>query len=358
MKRAFFWGTGAMLAFVWGCGNGGTSDDSTGGGCALKDAANSEFCVDNGATLNCGRLKGLDSQVCGVGLPTPPAELSRSANVEEFHGTGAPQVDCFAPASYPAPPGASQPNVTVEGIAEVFAHGCDSADLTITYYTVVRDGSANDGKLGAVVGTAVITPSDCTPVGVGVKSDNGDCSDGRFECKYSYPNVPRETELAVKTEGAGKWSPLVQYNIYIPSSEVVDGKWSHDVRALATDDYGAIYAVAVGSPTPGDGALAGEVHDCGDVRLVNAVVNVDKANAGLYYFSDNEDDPLPVKSADATSTLGLYSAFDVPPGQVTVAAVGTLNGETVTLGQHHVYVYPDTVTSLTFSGLKPYQLPK
>ena len=33
------------------------------------------------------------------------------------------------------------------------------------------------------------------------------------------------------------------------------------------------------------------------------------------------------------------------------------HGELVTLGQHKVYVYPDSVTSLTFRGLRPNQAP-
>jgi len=55
--------------------------------------------------------------------------------------------------------------------------------------------------------------------------------------------------------------------------------------------------------------------------------------------------------------LGLYSALDVAPGPVTVAATGLVNGQPVSLGQHRVFVYPDAVTSVTFKGLRPYQLP-
>jgi hypothetical protein len=294
--------------------------------------------------------------VCKVAVPKPTAELARSTTVQEYAGTGAPQVDCYTPAKYPAAPGTSQ-MVTVEGLAKIFSSGCESKNLKITFYKVQRGGAAADeGKLGDVVGSTVVTDADCKTTGVSTANDK--CGT-RYECKFSYPNVPSETELAIKTEGAPTWAPLIQYNIYIPTSEVMAGKWTHDVRALATDDYSAIPAVAIGGPvTSGHGVIAGEVHDCGDVRLINAVADIDRPRVNRTYFTNNEQAPLPDTKATGTSTLGLYAAFDITPGPVTVAAAGQVNGEIVTLGQHHVYVYPDAVTSVTFKGMQPYQLPK
>ena len=119
-----------------------------------------------------------------------------------------------------------------------------------------------------------------------------------------------------------------------------------------------IAQAAIGQPiTTGHGAIAGEVHDCGDVRLTNAVADVDVQKRALTYFTSDEDNPLPDLGAFGTSKLGLYGAIDVVPGPATVAAAGLLNGQLVSLGQHRVYVYPDTVTSLTFRGLRPTQVP-
>jgi hypothetical protein len=291
-----------------------------------------------------------------VPIVDPPGDLARATDVDEFGGTGAPDVGCFAPGGYPAAPGASQ-MVSVSGFARIFSSGCNSGNLRITFHKVVRDGGPNDGQLGEVVGTTVVTPADCT--NMGEMSDDDDCVDPLWECSYTYPNVPTETELAIKTEGSPTWSPLIQYNIYIPNDEVMAGTWEHDVRALAAPDYSVIPQTAIGGPiTPGNGAVAGEVHDCGDVRLLNAVANIDKQKRALTYFTSNEDSPLPDLGAKGTSKLGLYAALDVPQGAVTVAALGTTGGQTVALGQHRVWVYPDTVTSVTFRGMRPYQLPK
>lgn len=353
-------GCAGLLSIV-ACGDSGTSTSvggsggSGGGDCAdtLAPAANSEFCESTPGDLDCTLVTGASkNQVCGVALPDAPAELTRSSGVQEFSGSGPPDVSCFEPANYPAKPGASE-DVTVTGFARIFSSGCNSRDLKITFHRVDADG-----QLGDAVGSPVTTVADCTDVGEGSEADN---CDTRWECPFEYAGVPSETLLAIKTEngdGAASWAPLIQYNIYIPNDEIVDGGWENDVRALAVDDYTVIPQTSIGSPiTPGNGAVAGEVHDCGDVRLIDAVVDIDQPKKLTTYFSSDEDNPVPDTSADGTSPLGLYAALDVPEGPVTVAAGGLVNGTFVSLGQHKVWVYPNTVTSITFKGMRPYQVP-
>lgn len=356
---------GALASFgaAIGCGDSGDAGTGASGGsgggaggseCGLAPATNAEFCTPGASAVDCSLANGKDVSLCGVALDEPPGDLARATGVKEFGGSGAPNVACFTPAGYPDPPGTSA-TVTVEGIARIFSQGCNSHDVSITFYKVLRDGSANDGQLGEAVGTTVITDADCATTGEQTETD--DCSP-RYECKYSYPNVPSEVELAVKTTGP-VWQDLIQYNVFISNSEVVDGKWDHNVRALAQDDYGTIPQVAIGGPVQnGHGVVAGEVHDCDDIRLSNAVVGINKPSVGFTYFTSDEDSPLPQLEADGTSILGLYAALDVVEGPVTVSAAGTLGGQVVALGQHRVWVYPDTVTSVTFKGLRPYQVPQ
>jgi hypothetical protein len=351
-------GTSLVLALSLVASCGDSSSDGAGGGSAdclsgLTPAANTEYCEASAVDTDCTLVGGTAKiSHCGIALPQPPGELTRSSNVDEFAGSGPPDVSCFVPASYPPPPGSSS-SVTVKGFARIFSSGCTSNDLRITFYKVKRTGGADDGELGDVVGSAVVTPTDCTATGE--TSETDDCSP-RLECAYEYPNVPTETELAIRTEGS-KWSPLIQYNIYIPGSEVVAGVWEHDVRALDQADYGLIPAIAMGAPVAsGKGVIAGEVHDCGDVRLSNAVVNTAEPYKTLTYYTSDEDSPTPDLAAKGTSALGLYSAFELNPGPITVAATGLVNGAPVSLGQHRVFIYPDAVTSVTFKGLRPYQL--
>jgi hypothetical protein len=181
----------------------------------------------------------------------------------------------------------------------------------------------------------------------------------RYECAYSYPGVPTETELVIETSG-DLWAPLYEYNVYIRNEEVVTGdKWAHDVRALASDDYGVIAQAAIGKPIkPGHGAVAGEVHDCGNVRLQHATVDIDADKVGSLYFNDNEEHPLPDQANSSTSTLGLYASFDIAEGPVAVASLGLVDGEVVTTGFFKARVFPNAVTSVTFRGLRAFQLPK
>ncbi|NUP12042.1 MAG: hypothetical protein HOW73_38850 [Polyangiaceae bacterium] len=334
-----------------GGGSGGGQPEGGGAVCGLTPAENAEFCESTPGTPDCDLVGAAEFEVCGVPLREPPEELKRSNNVIDFSGDGPPDVSCFEPANYPAPPG--EPTmVTVSGFARIFSSGCNSHDLKITFHRVQPDG-----QLGEAIGESVVTAADCETVGESTEVD--DC-DLRWECPYSYANVPTDTELAIRTESgpnAGIWGPLIQYNIYISQSEVVDGVWDHDVRALAQDDYSVIPQAAIGTQiTPGHGVVAGEVHDCGDVRLTNAVADIDQEHVLTTYFTSNEESPLPDQAAKSTSSLGLYAALDVPEGPVTVAAGGFIDGKFVALGQHRAWVYKDTVTSVTFKGLQPYQV--
>lgn len=342
------------LALAAGCGDDGSSTSSGAGGegsgdctAGLTTVSNTEYCAATAEPVDCNLVSGeYKNQACGVALKQPPGELSRSTDVEEFGGSGAPDVSCYAPAGYPTA-GASE-SVTLRGFVRIFSNGCESNDVEVEVSTVQPDG-----QLGTVIGSTT-TASSC--VEIGDLTDVEDC-DQRWECPYEIEGVPSETELVVRTSGS-RWQPLVAYNLYITADQIVDGVHEHHPRALATDDYGVIAQAAIGQPiTTGHGAIAGEVHDCGDVRLTNAVADVDVQKRALTYFTSDEDNPLPDLGALGTSKLGLYGAIDVVPGPATVAAAGLVNGQLVSLGRHQVWVYPDTVTSLTFRGMRPTQVP-
>jgi hypothetical protein len=360
MQRACFFfpawlSTLVLTGLTLGCG----STSSNGGGdfeCPkdLIAVENQEFCAAHAIETDCNLVTpAYTSQMCGVPLRNPPAELLRSDGVMKYAGSGTPSVSCMSPAGYPAPAGAPQ-DVTVTGIAEIFSHGCESKDVTIEFHRVNRTGGPDDGNLGPVVGTPVTTASDCKIDGLVSEVDT--CG-MRYECKYSYAGVPTETELAIKTDGV-LWAPLYEYNIYIPNDAVTNGTWAHDVRAIAQDDYTVIAQAAIGTPiTASHGAVAGEVHDCEDVRLINAVVDVDADKRITTYFTNDEEHPLPDLAAKGTSALGLYSAMDIKAGPVTVAAGGLVGGKVVALGFYRAWVFEDSITSVTFRGLRPFQLP-
>ena len=362
LRRLLGLGATAALLLAAACSSsdsgGGTS--ATDASCATKltKAANSEFCADDLGATNCKlATAAYVDQVCGVPLKDPAANLARSSGLKEYAGSGAPDVACYSQAAWPKAPGASA-TAKLMGTAKIFSSGCESHDLKIEVYTVKRTGGTDDGMPDKLVGTPVTTAKECKSTGV--PSDDPDKCGTRYECTYEYDGIPTETELLIKTYG-DTWKALYEYDVYVPNDGLKAGAFEKNVRALAQDDYQVIPQAAIGGPiTAGHGAIAGEIHDCGDVRVSNAVVDIDVAKAQTVYFTDNEEHPLPDPQGHpkGTSTLGLYASLDVKPGPVTVAATGKVDGKLVTLGFSHVQVFADSVTSVTFRGMRPFQLPK
>jgi hypothetical protein len=327
----------------------------------LCGVANDAFCAGNTVELDCNDVPPrAEVDVCGVPLAAPkeagaPLALERSTTVEEFAGSGDPDLGCWQPEGFPSAPEAPQ-MVTMEGIVKIFKNGCQSDEVQVSVYTVVRDGGADDGMPGALIGASVVTDSDCTVSGV--PEDIEDCPDQRYECVFSYPDVPTETELLVKTEGS-KWQTIYEYNVYFRNDEVVSGVVEKDVRALDRADYPVIAQAALGKTiTPGNGSIGGEVHDCADVRLINAVVDINVPRFALSYFGNDEDDPLPDLEAKSTGVTALYTALDIAPGPATIAAAGVAkDGRLLGIGYYRTRVFPDSISTVTFRGLRPFQLP-
>jgi len=291
--------------------------------------------------------------VCGVPLSASLTELARSSGVKKFGGSGPPDLGCSAASGYPAKPGGSK-NVKLSGVAVIFANGCQSRNLGVEVHTVNRSGGVDDGSPGPIVGSAITTPADCKATGIA--TDIPSCGT-RYECTYTYAGVPTETELLIKTSGAA-WATVYEYNVYIANDAVKNGAFSHDVQALGHDDYNVFAQAALGGGiTQGNGVVLGEVHDCADVRLLNATAGVDRAKKVFAYFTDNEAQPLPDVAAQATGKLGLFGALDLAPGSVGVAAAGLSNGKLTTVGFTRASVFPDAVTLVTFHGPLPMQIP-
>ena len=341
-------GSGGSGAGSTSASSGSATGGSTGAGTCpgdLAEAPNSAFCAAQAATPDCSFV-GPDyhTQVCGVPLKDPKTALARSSGVKEFAGSGPPDLGCVAN----PPKGGTSQMVTISGLAKIFSHGCQSNGVLIEVFALTGDADLAMPALASVT-----TAMDCMAAGVPTVDSN--CGT-RYECKYSVANVPSETELAIRTSGQF-WAPLIDYNNYIFTADVKGGTWTHDVRALATDDYSVIPQAAIGSPiTPGNGAVAGEVHDCGDVRLTDATVGIDAQVQALTYFTNDEQNPLPDLSATSTSVLGLWAGLDMPPGPVSVAALGLVGGKVTTVGYHRVRVFPNAVTAVTFRGVIPTQV--
>lgn len=386
-----------------GTGGGGNSDFTNNGEGVCKGStrpANDDFCQSTcQGDASCGRP--IDSCCVMVGTPGNSAAskyLVRTTDTVEYSDpNGAPpNLKCFDPDSYPAKPAASSAKAKLVGELRPFANGgCGEFDLVntqgaawcaegancpatsahggviIEIYTVKRTGNpATDGALDQLIGKPVEVTDKMPRVDTPVKDS---CSDKvRFDRAYEYPDLPMNTELMIKTYGPG-WSPLYTYNLYIhdgdPDYDASAGTYTHKIRALAEDDFGTIPTVAIGKTiTDGNGAIGGEAHDCDNVRLQFARVDISQERLALEYFNDSEDDPLPDGSRREVGTgrTGLYTALDIKVGgadgsYTRVAGTGLVpdgdKPKLVSLGYFDVRVFPNSVTSVTLRGLRPFQVP-
>lgn len=300
---------------------------------------------------------------------------ARDYCIDGASGT-APDISCMM-----TPPTRGTPipgGVTLWGVVDVFANGGDSNNITVEVY---QEGAG--GILGAMVGsyTSITTmesgaTGDCTEPEILVDSSGMPTGEMRRLGFYHIEGVPTETPLIVRTQAdPGLWSPLYTYNFQILNADVaalpatttacIAGAptgmgFEYRMRVLSHNDYVSIPLTAglAAGIRPGHGAIAGEVHDCADVRLQWAQVGVTGSPGAKVYFNDIADNPLPDMSrTQGTSLLSLYSGLDMVPGPVDVAAVGFVGGQTVSLGWYHAQIYADAVTVVSLRGIRATQVP-
>jgi hypothetical protein len=169
----------------------------------------------------------------------------------------------------------------------------------------------------------------------------------------------------VKTSGSSAtWKDMYSYNIWLFDYEIdADSRVYYKSRCLSLDDWRNI-PVAAGDVTgvaPGKGAVAGEIHDCGDVRLYYATVAVYPRAETFTYFNGVEEKLYPElgRTDYGTNLDGLYAAIELDAGQtVWVTALARVAGEGyVSLGWQVAQTWPDSLTSVSLRGTRPNQVP-
>jgi hypothetical protein len=337
--------------------------------CREGAAADSTAC----AQLSCDRAGQRPIETCCVlvGEPGlgPIPTLERTTDTDDYADPEGkpPDLSCFDDLPEPPDPDAPERLVTMRGVVEAFANGCDLVGVKIEVFEVQRSSDPEtDGELGDLVGEAVVTDENDP-----IEEENVDtCTDNRKNRRYEYAGVPMDRELVIKTSAATEndaWAPLYTYNVYVHDGEEdfdeATMTYARELKALAAEDFSTIPTVAIGRTIArGNGAIGGEIHDCGNVRLQNARVDVTAPRISLSYFNDDQDNPLPKSDRVdiGTGRTALYSALDVKPGFVRVAATGLLDAPSgprlVSLGYFDVRVFPDSVTSVSLRGVRPFQV--
>jgi hypothetical protein len=364
----------SSVALLFACSSSSGNTGGQTGGAAVKPA-NVNWCPSAPAASGCGNTTYVEE--CGVCIKaTPSANLTRTTDTKEYFGSGAPDLACDS-ATAPKPLGTSK-MVSLEAWVKIFANGPDSKNVRIDVYKEQLSGGQQTGQLGEAVGNT--TSVDALPDGTTTKQETimkSGTAITRTLYPYRLDNVPTETPLVVKTSSKTSvdvdgWFALYDFNIILRNDDPTcgsdaqsscynaDGTYRYFPRALGNDDYTTIVRAAYSrAPAGGKGAVAGEVHDCGDVRLSNATVGLSGPSAGLgiFYLSEDEDNPVPDLSRKQTGRLGLYAFGELDPGTYSVAASGKDGSGTLTgLGNYTVQTFPDSVSVFTFRGLRAWQV--
>lgn len=355
-------GLGTLLASTEACSSSVTAGPVGDAGSATcqTDVEKDDYCASCTAPSNASpstcKTPRTVSACCTYTTP-PTQELERGTGLNRYSSADPTlNLGCLdAPGELGTPK-----NVKLKGFVWLFSSGNDSSGVKVEIF---KEGP--NGAVGEPVGTPTETKTTdefLMPRPVWLKK----CPDGGCAFRaYTYEGVPTETPLIVRTSdvnpNGSQWKPLYDYNVMFRNSEVTpEGTVSYNPNAVAATDVNTVAAAAGGFVPKSDrGVLAGEVHDCGDVRVAGAMVDTDVAHeADLFYFGSNEADPLPdqPQARSGTSKLGLFGALNFQTGvPIRVTAVGQSGGKKILLGTHVVQAFPGAVTALSLRGRRPYQ---
>jgi hypothetical protein len=386
MKPSFL--AGALACAALACSPPPVTNPDTGGTDASTDGPSTAglpgetYCTGLPAPTRCPLGYRASCGVC-VQVPqdamndrlrrTSCAELREPEYCDHANPPTAPNLSCFTGFDPANPPqGEAEQTVTVWGVVDVFGTGGDADDVNVQIFEVGADGAP-----GAMVGQATARVSVYSEEDVELNSDGTERQRRRLG-GFKIENVRTEHPYIIRTQGDPSTfgHAIYDYTLAIRNRDIAmpDARAASALgitgmavrirpRTLANSDWTTIPSTAAlpsGIPA-GHGVIAGEVHDCDDVRLSNATVYTQPAPnyEDTVYFSNNDTHPLPDTSRNGhgTQLLGLYAILDVNPGPVRVAAIGySPSGELVHVGSYAARVFPDSVTVVTLRGLRPWQV--
>jgi hypothetical protein len=314
----------------------------------------------SGSSNSCSTKEPLDT--CCVWVAEPSDSLADGIGLHRYSTNdpnAQPDLTCLAS---PATLGTPQ-NVTLTGYVWLFSSGVDSQGVTVDVFTEnhpqTPDGTISASPIGSYTTSSsdAIDPTDTTW--------NSKCPDGCSYRQYTIQNVPTETPLVIRTSdaGSGQWATLYDYNIYFKNSDSdagQNGQVSYDATAVAGPDLETVAGTVGLTVQNGMGLLAGEVHDCSDIRQFGATVETSATHQGpMFYFTEDESSPLPSLEANDTSHLGLFGALNLTPGTpIRVSAAGkdpNNAGQYLMMGTYVVQVYAGAVTAISLRGRRPWQ---
>jgi hypothetical protein len=383
-------------------------------GCSGKPQGSGAMCTTIGGGDGGVVDGGADLGTCFY-APTLAAQRTPCGAVTEYcdkTSVSTPNLDCLNKIG-PAP-GAPPVTVTLTGFVHVFSSGPDSNGVKVQVFDAASITATDPGTQNPIASlTSALDPATqracdadgskgCSlPLASGCQlpvcndglmgraddhkycRDNGaggECSDRlRWESRYSMPGVPTNTGLVIRVSGpSGKsdatWATTASFNIFLSTNDractsltdtdcldktdAANPKYQLNVSALSASDYVNIPVISglAGGIGSGNGAVAGEVHDCDNIRVANVEVATTPLADRFTYFNGNPVTTLPDSSRAAVGTdqLGLFAGLNMHPGPVKIetAGVKALGDDLLSFGTFDAFIYPNTVSIVTINGGK------
>jgi hypothetical protein len=315
-----------------------------------------------------------------AGPPAPGAELCNVSG-EDFcddtlaAGTPPRLAGCLNELSDDVDPGVV---VLMHGIVDLFGEGNDTLGVSVTLYAVDDvNGAALAGPVEASTPCTAAEDPEAAPSGAecpagvwclaipagtfcGEAEDPamnslvpvGTGPENSFLSYYEIADVPAGVPLVAKNEQNMAADPLVdtyQYDVVL--SDEGAGQDEQNVNIITFAAWLSIPATtSVTMITPGNGVIAGTIHDCDDIRIGNATIGFSSRPGVIAYFNGVFGDPTPDPSRTlGTNIDGIYAALDIAPGVVRAEAEAYVGG-VLSAGGYDVQVFPDSVTLLTLRG--------
>lgn len=374
-------------------GGGGTSDASGDTGPVVispfEDFEN--HCLADADCTNVGQMCGLVAgQTGGLCVRKPTVESTITDPATEENTTEKPNLACVDQA-YPAPTGNK---VKVYGFLDRFGSGGITVDMTIRIFDASKfnpgrcAGMAPAEALAcyeevatdkaSILGETVSTRVPDTSAEGKTCEETSECPLG-FECikvsgffgcyeqygLYEIDGIPTNTPLVVMTAASedekDSWHRTFLFNVILLDDFAKDGAYRYDPTIVSEGQWKTVPNPFGTEIAPGNGAIGGRIRDCAIAgatgrrswHIAEATVGFGTTPSKIGYFNAEEEDTLPVPERSATNILGRYVGLDVVPGPNWLEGTILLGGKVVSLGSHPLYVFPSSLSVVSFPGVVP-----
>ena len=236
-------------------------------------------------------------------------------------------------------------NAVTTGLkVEIFAPGADPGLKTALGSVTSAEAKAKGTCSSACTGGKLCMYGKC----VSAKDSQGNKT-GFWEIK----DIPTNKLLAFRVSGTGFVS-TVQYNLWVRADKVTKDGAAYEEAYVISDLTKKLIPASAGIAeiAKGNGAVAGEVHDCNDDMVKGATVSFSLRPQKVVYFASG----LPNATLTETTEDSVYAGLNIAPGttgDITVTAAVKVGGKVTEIGQQTIRLFADQIVILTTTPWYP-----